>query len=184
MKIQIIVNINLVIIDDRNVDMDCSKFKEQFIFCEVNEKEKWIEKEPFNGKEQLEDWTEIEEFLEVVKLKSKQPNSYSVWNEVTKTWIEDIVLKEEFEKFVKKAERDEALRTLTVTTTNGNTFDGNESARNNMMSAITSAEFVGKTEEYWKLADNSTILVKLPELKEALALSIQEVGNIIIKKNQ
>ena len=30
-----------------------------------------------------------------------------------------------------------------------------------------------------KLADNSTVIVQLPELKEALALSIQEVGNIV-----
>lgn len=179
MKTQIIVNKNLVITDDNSVSMDCSKFKEQFTFCEVNEKEKWIEREPFNGKEQPEEWDDIEEFLEVATLKSNQPNSYSVWNENTKSWVEDIVLKEEFEKSVKKAEKEEALRTLTVTTTNGNTFDGNETARNNMLSAITSAEFIGKTEEYWKLADNSTILVQLPELKEALALSIQEVGKLV-----
>lgn len=83
------------------------------------------------------------------------------------------------EQAILKAEKEEALRTLTVTTTNGNTFDGNETARNNILSAITSAEFIGKTEEYWKLADNSTVLVQLPELKEALALAIQEVGNIV-----
>lgn len=78
-----------------------------------------------------------------------------------------------------KTEKEYKLQTIVVTTQNGNTFDGNETARNNMLSAITSAEFVGKTEEYWKLADNSTVLVQLPELKEALALSIQEVGNIV-----
>ncbi len=54
MKTQIIVDMNIVILGDVSVDMDCSKFKEQFIFCEVNEKEKWIEKEPFNGREQPE----------------------------------------------------------------------------------------------------------------------------------
>ena len=83
------------------------------------------------------------------------------------------------EKILKQTEKDYRLQTIKVTTTNGNTFDGNETARNNMLSAITSAEFIGKTEEYWKLADNSTVLVQLPELKEALALSIQEVGNIV-----
>ena len=83
------------------------------------------------------------------------------------------------EKVLKQAEKDYRLQTIKVTTTNGNTFDGNETARNNMLSAITSAEFVGKDEEYWKLADNNTVLVQLPELKEALALSIQEVGNIV-----
>lgn len=83
------------------------------------------------------------------------------------------------EKVLKQTEKDYRLQTIKVTTTNGNEFDGNETARNNILSAITSAEFIGKTEEYWKLADNSTVLVQLPELKEALALSIQEVGNIV-----
>ena len=83
------------------------------------------------------------------------------------------------EKVLKQTEKDYRLQTIKVTTTNGNEFDGNETARNNMLSLITSAEFIGKTEEYWKLADNSIVLVQLPELKEALALSIQEVGNIV-----
>ena len=83
------------------------------------------------------------------------------------------------EKVLKQTEKNYRLQTIKVTTTNGNTFDGNETARNNMLSVITSAEFIGKTEEYWKLADNSTVLVQLPELKEALALAIQEVGNIV-----
>lgn len=98
MKIQLIVDKNLVIIDDTSVSIDCSKFKEQFVFCEVNEKEKWIEKEPFIGKEEPEDWAEIEEFIAIVKLKSNQPNSYSVWNEDSKSWIEDMELKKEYEK--------------------------------------------------------------------------------------
>lgn len=83
------------------------------------------------------------------------------------------------ESVLKQTEKNYRLQTIVVTTQNGNTFDGNETARNNMLSAITSAEFIGKTEEYWKLSDNSTVLVQLPELKEALALSIQEVGNIV-----
>ena len=71
------------------------------------------------------------------------------------------------------------LNSIVVTTTNGNVFDGNETARNNMISAIVSAELINKTEEYWKLADNSIKLISLDELKEVLALSIQEVGNIV-----
>ena len=98
MEIQIIVDKNLVILGDNSIDINCSQFKEQFVFCEVNEKEKWIEKEPFNGKEQPEDWAEIEEFINVAKSKSNPPNSYSVWNEDTKSWIEDKTLKEEYEK--------------------------------------------------------------------------------------
>lgn len=86
---------------------------------------------------------------------------------------------EEQEQAQFRTEKEDRLSKIVVTTQNGNTFDGNETARNNMLSAITSAEFVGKTEEYWKLADNSTVLIQLPELKEALALAIQEVGNIV-----
>ena len=177
MKIQIIVNMNLVIIGDVGVDTDCSKFKEQFVFCEVNEKEKWIEKEPFNGKEQPEDWIEIDEFIEIAKLKGTQPNSYSVWN--GNEWIEDEILKNEYVTMQSKAEKALRLSQLVITTTNGNVFDGNETARNNMLSAIVSAELINKTEEYWKLADNSLKLISIDELKEALALSIQEVGNIV-----
>ena len=177
MKIQIIVDKNLVIVGDTCVDIDCSKFKEQFVFCEVNEKERWIEKEPFIGREQPEDWNEIEEFIDIAKLKSNPPNSYSVWN--GNEWVEDEILKNELEILDKKAEKELRLSQIVVTTSNGNVFDGNETARNNMTSAIMSADLLNKTEEYWKLADNSTKLVSLDELKEALALSIQEVGNIV-----
>ena len=177
MEIQIIVDKNLVILGDNSIDINCSQFKEQFVFCEVNDKEKWIEKEPFNGKEQPEYWNEIEEFIDLAKLKSNQPNSYSVWN--GNEWVEDEILKNEYETMQSKAEKALRLSQLVVTTTNGNVFDGNETARNNMLSAIVSAELINKTEEHWKLADNSTKLVSLDELKEALALSIQEVGSIV-----
>lgn len=177
MKIQIVVDKNLVILGDDSVNIDCSKFKEQFVFCEVNEKEKWIEKEPFNGKEHPEDWNEIEEFIEIAKVKSNQPNSYSVWN--GNEWIEDEILKNEFVILGKKAEKESRLSQIVVTTSNGNMLDGNETARNNMLSAIVSAELINKTEEYWKLADNILKLISIDELKEALALAIQDVGNIV-----
>lgn len=82
---------------------------------------------------------------------------------------------------IKAKEKDLELSTIVVTTTNGNTFDGNETARNNMLSAITSADIIGKTEEEWKLADNTIKVVSLQELKEALALAIQQVGLIVRK---
>ena len=72
-----------------------------------------------------------------------------------------------------------ALNTITVTTSSGKVFDGNETARNNMMSAIISAEFVGQTSAEWKLADNTKAIVSVDEVKEALALSIQRVGQIV-----
>lgn len=83
---------------------------------------------------------------------------------------------------LKQAKAD-ALKSVKVTTAMGNIFDGNEIARGNMTSAILSSEVIGKTEDTWKLADNSELLVTISELKEALALSIQEVGRIVKVKN-
>ena len=74
--------------------------------------------------------------------------------------------------------KNSALNSIVVTI-NDKTFDGNETARTNMIGAILSADLIGKTEETWKLADNTTALVTLTELKQALALSIQEVSRIV-----
>lgn len=79
---------------------------------------------------------------------------------------------------VAKVVRTQELANLTVEV-NGHVFDANETARTNMMAAILSAELIGKTEESWKLADNSVVLVTLAQLKEALALAIQAVGEIV-----
>jgi len=78
-----------------------------------------------------------------------------------------------------KATKQEALATLTVTTNLGNTFDGNETARNNMLSAIQASTFTGTTTTNWRMADNAVVSVSLDELKEALTLSIQAVGVIV-----
>ena len=78
-----------------------------------------------------------------------------------------------------KAAKGLALNLITVEV-NGNSFDGNETARGNMSSAILSAEIIGKTEDTWKLADNTSAVITISELKEALALSIQEVGRIVM----
>ena len=59
-------------------------------------------------------------------------------------------------------------------------FDGNETARLNMISAIQASELLGQTENTWKLADNSVQTVTIAELKQALALAIQEVGRIVM----
>lgn len=67
-----------------------------------------------------------------------------------------------------------------VVDVDGKLFDGNETARLNIMSAIQASELFGLAETGWKLADNSSTLVTLDELKTALALSIQEVGRIVM----
>ena len=43
-----------------------------------------------------------------------------------------------------KTEKEYKLQTIVVTTQNGNTFDGNETARTNMTSAIISADVIGE----------------------------------------
>ena len=80
---------------------------------------------------------------------------------------------------VDKQAKLEALATLTVTTTAGNEFDGDDTARSDMMAAIQASEILGVTSSNWKLADNSWKLIELAELKEALALAIQAKGTIL-----
>ena len=67
-----------------------------------------------------------------------------------------------------------------VVDVDGKLFDGNETARLNIMSAIQASELVRLNETGWKLADNTAVLVTLDELKMALALSIEEVGRIVM----
>ena len=67
-----------------------------------------------------------------------------------------------------------------VVDVDGKLFDGNETARLNIISAIQASELFGLTETGWKLADNTAVLVTLDELKMALALSIEEVGRIVM----
>lgn len=107
------------------------------------------------------------------------PKQFDKWSEDTQSWIEDEILKNEYLTIQKKAEKVEQLSTLVVTTSQGNTFDGNETARLNMVSAIQSAELLGQISSNWKLADNTVKEISLNELKEALALSIKKVGEIV-----
>ena len=79
-----------------------------------------------------------------------------------------------------KAAKVKALEELTVTTTNGNVFDANSDSITNMLAAVEASTILSTTENSWKLADNSIVVVSLDELKEALAKSIQAKGAIIL----
>ena len=70
--------------------------------------------------------------------------------------------------------------TKIVVDVDGKSFDGNETARLNMVSAIQASELLGVTENAWKLADNTVAVVTVDDLKQALALAIQEVGRIVM----
>jgi len=80
---------------------------------------------------------------------------------------------------LKKQERDYAIDNVIVTTSAGNKFNGEDKSQGRMTSALLAAEVLGKTEEEWKMADGTIKLISIEELKEALALSILEVGRLI-----
>lgn len=67
---------------------------------------------------------------------------------------------------------------------NGKVFDGNDKARLSMLSAIQSVSVLGVTSANWKLADNTWAEVTVDELKSALALSIQKVGEILKRETR
>lgn len=95
-----------------------------------------------------------------------------MFNKVTK-YVEPEIVNE-------KAIKTENINNITVTTTNGNTFDGDDISRANMNEAIQAASVLGITSHNWKLANNTIVNVTLDELKEALALAIQAKGAIIL----
>ena len=74
-----------------------------------------------------------------------------------------------------------ALANLTVTTTAGNTFDGHDEARNNMLSALREGDRTGETETvFWILTDNSLLTpCTYAELEEAHGLAIRKKGAIL-----
>lgn len=55
----------------------------------------------FNGKK----W----EYIELPKIKPEQPNEYSVWDEVSWSWIEDTDLKKQYDNRIASIARDEAM---------------------------------------------------------------------------
>ena len=187
MKYQILVKENIVMIGNESIEKDCSSFVDEFVFCEINDDKRWVECDPFVGREDLDDWYKVLEFIknaensltEELILREEVLSQNTLEEEIILT-EEEIAEQEKFkiENEFKQAKAD-ALNSIKVTTTNGNTFDGNETARVNMTSAILSSEVIGMTEDTWKLADNTEVLVTIDELKEALALSIQEVGRIV-----
>ena len=81
---------------------------------------------------------------------------------------------------VAKQAKIEALASVKVTTTSGKVFDGRDIDQQRMVAAILASSVINITETQWKLADNSIVTVSLDELKEALVLSIQAIGNIIV----
>lgn len=65
--------------------------------------------------------------------------------------------------------RADAVAAITVTTTAGNTFNGDEASQNRMARSIVALSDTDTIT--WVLADNSTIQATKAELQEALRLS-------------
>ena len=78
------------------------------------------------------------------------------------------------EPVLSKASREQLVSEITVTTTQGNTFDGDEASQDRMARTIVSLQSQpeGSTVQ-WILADNTVIDVGLAELQEALTLASQ-----------
>ena len=70
-----------------------------------------------------------------------------------------------------KAERATAVESIKVTTTAGNTFDGDEISQTRMARAIIALQATGTPSVTWVLSDNSAIQASAAELNEALALA-------------
>lgn len=79
-----------------------------------------------------------------------------------------------------KVQRELLLNSIIIEISTGKKFDGREKDRNNMLSAIQSAQFLNENQTIWKLADNTKQTITLDELKEALSLSIKRCGEIVL----
>lgn len=78
----------------------------------------------------------------------------------------------------KKRQRQAIVDAITVTTSTGKVFDGNEDAQSRMSRAIQAAQIANIPSTTWVLANNVPTVVTLAELQEALVLSMQAMGAI------
>lgn len=77
-----------------------------------------------------------------------------------------------------KSNKNETVSNIVVTVSTGRSFDGDEKSQDRMLRAINIASIAGQIDMQWKLADNTVVIVTLDELKEALALAVQEMSRI------
>lgn len=77
-----------------------------------------------------------------------------------------------------KAARATAVENIKVTTTAGNTFDGDETAQTRMARAVLVLSTGAAASVPWVLADNTVIQADIAELTEALALAGAEQAQL------
>lgn len=78
----------------------------------------------------------------------------------------------------KKSDRQAIVDAITVETSTGKVFDGNEDAQSRMSRAIQAAQIASIPSTTWILANNVPTTVTLSELQEALVLSMQAMGAV------
>ena len=81
--------------------------------------------------------------------------------------------------FVKERTKD--VEKLTITTTSGKVFNGDEVSQSRMVRAIVAAGIVSQASTKWTLANNVSTTVTLAELQEALAKSMQAMAAIWVQ---
>jgi len=115
------------------------------------------------------------------------PDGYSGWmREALDEWLSKNTPEPEFTQseleakvqMEAKAERLKKLEVLTVTTTNGNTFDANNQARLDMSNGIQVSEILNVTQTVWRMANDTEVLIQIAELKEALAKALQAYATL------
>lgn len=117
-----------------------------------------------------------------------QEGTYGVPDEVQVGWIRNsdgtfnlpVKTQEDILKDKKKT-RQLAVDNIVVVISTGKMFDGDETSQDRMVRAIQTVEILGLTETTWVLATNDTAIITLDELKEALALSMQKMGELWVK---
>ena len=130
--------------------------------------------------------TELQYLIEgdVVEVDGVPTKQYTVVDytaeEIATMQAEELLAKEQEKLRLAEQAKQLALDSITVTTASGKVFDGKDKDQVRMLSAIQASTLLGQTETQWKLADNSIATVTLDELREAHALAIQAVGNIIL----
>lgn len=77
-----------------------------------------------------------------------------------------------------KEARQAAVDAITVTTSTGKPFDGNETAQGRMSRAIIGLQAANVPTIIWTLSDNTSVEVTLSELTEALILAGQEQARL------
>lgn len=100
-------------------------------------------------------------------------NIGDLWDGATFTAPVKVLTREE-----KKQQRADAVKEITVTTSTGKTFDGDEDSQNRMTRAIIGMQAASRETITWTLTDNTITPVTVAELTEALCLSGEEQAAI------